>query len=162
MHSLRHACASLWIENGHNPKQIQRLMGHSSIKATFDVYGHLFQTLTRINAPPKHCRPDCSGANLMLERFKSLFRQNKVIASSSPLHLNARSERELSAALKSLPVGARGWISKSEAAKLYSSSDDAFDEWNSAGKLALSEFTAFAEHRCNFHVESDRVIFTRK
>ncbi|UWU73053.1 site-specific integrase [Bradyrhizobium huanghuaihaiense] len=42
MHSLRHACASLWIENGYNPKQIQRLMGHSSIKVTFDVYGHLF------------------------------------------------------------------------------------------------------------------------
>lgn len=42
MHSLRHACASLWIESGHNPKQIQRLMGHSSIKVTFDVYGHLF------------------------------------------------------------------------------------------------------------------------
>ncbi|WIG51012.1 MAG: hypothetical protein OJF48_001929 [Afipia sp.] len=42
MHSLRHACASLWIESGYNPKQIQRLMGHSSIKVTFDVYGHLF------------------------------------------------------------------------------------------------------------------------
>lgn len=42
MHSLRHACASLWIENGYNPKQIQRLTGHSSIKVTFDVYGHLF------------------------------------------------------------------------------------------------------------------------
>jgi integrase len=42
MHSLRHACASLWIEQGHNPKQIQTLMGHSSIQMTFDVYGHLF------------------------------------------------------------------------------------------------------------------------
>jgi integrase len=42
LHSLRHACASLWIESGYNPKQIQRLMGHSSIKVTFDVYGHLF------------------------------------------------------------------------------------------------------------------------
>jgi integrase len=42
MHSLRHACTSLWIESGYNPKQIQRLMGHSSIKVTFDVYGHLF------------------------------------------------------------------------------------------------------------------------
>lgn len=42
MHSLRHACASLWIESGYNPKQIQKLMGHSSIKVTFDVYGHLF------------------------------------------------------------------------------------------------------------------------
>lgn len=42
MHALRHACASLWIENGMNPKRIQRLMGHSSIQMTFDTYGHLF------------------------------------------------------------------------------------------------------------------------
>jgi integrase len=42
LHALRHACASLWIEQGHNPKQIQTLMGHSSIKVTFDPYGHLF------------------------------------------------------------------------------------------------------------------------
>ena len=42
LHALRHACASLWIEQGHNPKQIQILMGHSSIKVTFDTYGHLF------------------------------------------------------------------------------------------------------------------------
>jgi integrase len=41
-HALRHGCASLWIEQGHNPKQMQKLMGHSSIKVTFDVYGHLF------------------------------------------------------------------------------------------------------------------------
>jgi integrase len=42
LHALRHACASPWIESGYNPKQIQRLMGCSSIKVTFDVYGHLF------------------------------------------------------------------------------------------------------------------------
>ena len=42
LHALRHACASLWIEQGYNPKQIQALMGHSSIKVTFDTYGHLF------------------------------------------------------------------------------------------------------------------------
>jgi integrase len=42
LHALRHACASLWIEQGHNPKQIMTLMGHSSIKLTFDVYGYLF------------------------------------------------------------------------------------------------------------------------
>jgi integrase len=42
LHSLRHACASLWIESGRNPKQIQTLIGHSSIKVTFDTYGHLF------------------------------------------------------------------------------------------------------------------------
>lgn len=43
MHALRHACASLWIENGMNPKRIQTLMGHSTIQMTYDVYGHLFQ-----------------------------------------------------------------------------------------------------------------------
>lgn len=42
LYALRHACASLWIEQGHNPKQIQMLMGYSSIKVTFDTYGHLF------------------------------------------------------------------------------------------------------------------------
>jgi integrase len=42
LHALRHACASLWIENGMNPKRIQKLMGHSSIQMTYDVYGHLF------------------------------------------------------------------------------------------------------------------------
>lgn len=42
LHALRHACASLWIEQGHNPKQIQTLMGHSTIQMTYDVYGHLF------------------------------------------------------------------------------------------------------------------------
>lgn len=42
MHALRHACASLWIEGGKNPKAIQALMGHSTIQMTYDVYGHLF------------------------------------------------------------------------------------------------------------------------
>ncbi|MFK4385495.1 hypothetical protein [Bradyrhizobium sp. USDA 223] len=97
----------------------------------------------------------------MLDLFKSLFRQNKVIAPSWPLHLDASSEGALSAALKSLPVGASGWISKSEAAQLYSTSDVVFDEWDSAGILALSEFTGYAEHDCDFRLESDRVIFTR-
>ncbi|MGX1166126.1 hypothetical protein AB7M16_002392 [Bradyrhizobium sp. USDA 372] len=97
----------------------------------------------------------------MLDWFKSLFGQNKLIARSWPLHLDASSEGALSAALKSLPVGASGWISKSEAAQLYSTSDVVFDEWDSAGILALSEFTACAEHSCDFRLQSDRVIFTR-
>ena len=40
--SLRHARASLEIESGANPKEIQKLIGHSSIKVTYDIYGHLF------------------------------------------------------------------------------------------------------------------------
>jgi len=41
--SLRHARASLEIDGGANPKEIQMLMGHSSIKVTYDIYGHLFR-----------------------------------------------------------------------------------------------------------------------
>jgi integrase len=42
LHSLRHAAASLFIEQGFSPKRVQALMGHSSIQMTFDTYGHLF------------------------------------------------------------------------------------------------------------------------
>jgi integrase len=42
LHAFRHAAASLWIEQGLNPKRVQKLMGHSSIQMTFDTYGHLF------------------------------------------------------------------------------------------------------------------------
>ena len=42
LHALRHAAASLFIEQGMKPKRIQALMGHSSIQMTFDVYGKLF------------------------------------------------------------------------------------------------------------------------
>ena len=42
IHALRHAAASLFIEQGWNPKKIQTLLGHASINMTMDVYGHLF------------------------------------------------------------------------------------------------------------------------
>ena len=41
--SLRHVRASLEIHNGASAKEIQSLMGHSTVKITFDVYGHLFK-----------------------------------------------------------------------------------------------------------------------
>lgn len=41
--SLRHVRASLEIHNGATPKELQTLMGHSSVQITFDVYGHLFK-----------------------------------------------------------------------------------------------------------------------
>ena len=40
-HDMRHTYASLLIENGEHPKYIQTQLGHSSIKITMDVYGHL-------------------------------------------------------------------------------------------------------------------------
>ena len=45
IHALRHAAASLFIEQGWNPKKIQTLLGHASINMTMDVYGHLFENL---------------------------------------------------------------------------------------------------------------------
>jgi integrase len=42
-HSLRHAAASLFIEQMQwSPKRIQTVMGHSSIVMTFDGHGHRF------------------------------------------------------------------------------------------------------------------------
>lgn len=43
-HALRHAAASLFIEQKWQPKKIQALLGHSSITMTMDVYGHLFES----------------------------------------------------------------------------------------------------------------------
>jgi len=43
-HDLRHTYASLLIANNEHPKYIQAQMGHSSIKITMGVYGHLMQT----------------------------------------------------------------------------------------------------------------------
>lgn len=44
-HDLRHTCAALLIANGAHPKEIQERLGHSTIRITFDRYGHLFPTL---------------------------------------------------------------------------------------------------------------------
>ncbi len=42
-HDLRHTYASLLIDQGEHPKYIQMQMGHSSIKVTMDIYGHLME-----------------------------------------------------------------------------------------------------------------------
>ena len=42
LHDLRHHYASLLIAQGVDAKYISETMGHSSIRVTFDVYGHLF------------------------------------------------------------------------------------------------------------------------
>jgi integrase len=41
-HLLRHTAVSWLIEDGANPKAIQAFVGHSDIKMTLGVYGHLF------------------------------------------------------------------------------------------------------------------------
>jgi integrase len=44
LHALRHAAAAMFIEQGFGPKKVQTLMGHASIRLTYDVYGYLFKT----------------------------------------------------------------------------------------------------------------------
>jgi integrase len=41
VHDLRHACASLWLGAGADPKVVQRILGHASAAMTMDLYGHL-------------------------------------------------------------------------------------------------------------------------
>jgi integrase len=41
LHQARHAYASFMIAAGVNAKALSSFMGHSSIKVTFDLYGHL-------------------------------------------------------------------------------------------------------------------------
>jgi integrase len=42
LHKLRHFFASWAIEQGFSAMRLQEMLGHSSVKMTFDVYGHLF------------------------------------------------------------------------------------------------------------------------
>src|SRR4029077_570103 len=44
-HDLRHSCAAILIAQGAHPKEIQERLGHSTIKLTFDRYGHLLPSL---------------------------------------------------------------------------------------------------------------------
>lgn len=41
LHTLRHTCASLLIEQGASPLRLQRWMGHHSAAYTLETYGHL-------------------------------------------------------------------------------------------------------------------------
>jgi len=41
LHQARHTYASFMIAAGVNAKALSSFMGHSSIKVTFDLYGHL-------------------------------------------------------------------------------------------------------------------------
>lgn len=56
LHQARHTYASFMIAAGVNAKAISVFMGHSSIKVTYDLYGHLMPGAE-------------SGAAELLDRF---------------------------------------------------------------------------------------------
>src|SRR5207248_10722001 len=66
--------------------------------------------------------------------------------------LSAVDELALSASLRALPVGERGWITLSEARALFSPMDDryAFGEMDEVGKMSLAAFAAESDHRSAF------------
>jgi integrase len=43
IHDLRHTCASLLIDAGAHVGHVREHLGHSSIRVTIDVYGHLYE-----------------------------------------------------------------------------------------------------------------------
>jgi len=42
-HALRHSSASLLVAEGVNAKVIQTRLGHSDVRTTLQVYGHLYE-----------------------------------------------------------------------------------------------------------------------
>src|SRR5215218_774360 len=70
-HDLRHTYAALMVAAGAHPKYLQAQMGHSSIRVTLDLYGHLFPDANRgvfdafdaLTAPSTpHRKSDPNGA----------------------------------------------------------------------------------------------------
>jgi hypothetical protein len=80
--------------------------------------------------------------------------------------LSAVDELALSASLRALHVGERGWITLSEARALFSWMDDqyTFGEMDKQVKASLAAFAAQNEHRSTFNLmpAEERVYFTRK
>jgi integrase len=60
LHSLRHFFASWGIEQGFSPKRLQMLLGHGSIRMTYDTCGHLFPSET-----DDHARLEAAEAALL-------------------------------------------------------------------------------------------------
>jgi len=73
LHDLRHNYASLLIKQGEHPKYIQSQMGHSSIKVTMDIYGHLMDSVNH-DAPRRLWRAlfETNGSKMVAETEKDL------------------------------------------------------------------------------------------
>ncbi len=50
VHDLRHTCASLLLVDGATAREVMEQLGHSSIKVTMDVYGHVMDEAKRAMA----------------------------------------------------------------------------------------------------------------
>jgi hypothetical protein len=70
LNCLRHAAASLMIDQGMEPKTLSHRMGHSSIKVTYDLYGYLFEARKNDSS---------AAAAIEQELFAWLRERNRII-----------------------------------------------------------------------------------
>jgi hypothetical protein len=98
------------------------------------------------------------------EKVKAAFTSRGAVPPDTR-RLNGSTEGVLSASIKLLLLGERGWITLREAAALFSRMDDqyAFGEMDEQGKANLGAFAAQREHRCDiqFAPVEGRVYFIR-
>jgi hypothetical protein len=84
---------------------------------------------------------------------------------ASEPRLSARNESELSASIRELRPGARGWITVKKAGSLFSQmgNEYAFGKLDEKGRAKLGAFAAQGQHRSEFaHLPAEgRVYFTR-
>jgi hypothetical protein len=99
------------------------------------------------------------------DRVKAAFAPGEPGPPDAP-RLDWSSEDTLSASLKHLPDGSRGWISLAGARSLFSRMGDqyAFGELDEVGKANLAAFAARSDHRSSieFMPAEGRVYFIRK
>jgi hypothetical protein len=99
----------------------------------------------------------------VLDRIKSLLGPKPI--DSPPEHrLRAENEAALSASLRTLVLGARGWITFEEAQRLFSPVDQpqyAFGEMDDSGKSNLESFAARNSCKIDLMPEG-RVYFRRR
>jgi integrase len=50
LHDLRHACATYLLANGVEPRTVMEILGHSTIRLTMDLYGHVLPDRLRAAA----------------------------------------------------------------------------------------------------------------
>ena len=94
-----------------------------------------------------------------------LFARSSEAAPSEP-RFSARNESELSASIRGLRPGARGWITHKKAGSLFSQmgNEYAFGKMDEKGRAMLGAFAAQDQHRSELTLmpAEGRVYFTRK
>ena len=50
LHDIRHAHATILLEQGVHPKIVQERLGHSSVLTTLDIYSHIVPSLQQVAA----------------------------------------------------------------------------------------------------------------